>query len=109
MPTRKQRPHPRSLDVLFPKVRVKRCFRGHTQTPEWKALHGCQACRKEGELRAIAELNREQSSKAERDAWYRANPVPHVLEWRETSSGKLTRFAIPRHLQRRGPRRRRRI
>lgn len=48
MPPRKARtskPHPRSLDALFPPPKITRCLRGHSQTPGWTGP--CSTCDKE--------------------------------------------------------------
>lgn len=103
--TRKpKRPHPRSLDALFPAPKVKRCSRGHSQTPEWKKWHGCSTCKKQdaalAEMAEIYRLERQQAATAERLEWQRKLPtLPAVYDMRSTK-GELQRF-YP------GPRRRR--
>lgn len=107
MPTRKKaRPHPRSLDALLPVVRVKRCARGHTQTPTWKAHHGCSTCKKLDALRAETEWATQQEAAAERAHWRTVLPrLPAVYEMRTSREGKLVRFSPGP--KRRGPRGRR--
>jgi hypothetical protein len=104
MPPRKK-PHPRSLDALFgPKPRtvakapVRRCQAGHKQAPTWTTRQPCFKCE---EARAREEL--------ERRALPPLGPVPDVLRVRVVDTGRVITYAIPPHLQRRGPRPRRRI
>lgn len=87
-PRKKAKPHPRSLDALFPKPKVKRCARGHTQTPEWRAAHGCSTCAKIDEAaRLVAEVKARMiddpdEGKREREAWASVLPPlpdPYVL------------------------------
>jgi hypothetical protein len=60
VPTTRKRPpakpHPRSLDALFPVPKVQKCTRGHTQTPAWKRHHGCSTCRKQDAIAEVAKL-----------------------------------------------------
>ncbi len=95
MPPRK-RPHPRSLDALFPKPKVrpvKRCPAGHRMGVDWRPVMGCKTCRDQA---ARADL-------AKRDlpplpsAWP-GGKVPAVLTMIETSTGRVIRHAIPPHL-----------
>lgn len=118
MPPRKRR-HPRSLDALFPRPKkppVKRCPAGHRQTQKWKNGSPCLACDLDAERRARAE-QAALTAVAEREEWSRRLNVGPVLTMIETSTGRVIRHTIPRHLaaqkramdKRRGPRRRRRI
>ncbi len=107
MPPRKK-PHPRSLDALFPrparKVAVKRCAWGHSQTPDWRTVQGCSTCRKREEAEAKRAALSGDAGKAEREEWYRNNPIPDVLTITETSTGRVFRYVIPPHCRkRRGP------
>ena len=101
-PRTRKKPHPRSLDVLFPRPKVKRCIGGHSQTPEWRPMHGCSTCCKEQAERAEQERMAAGGGAAERERWRsRLGPAPAVLEMRVVDTGRLIRFVIPRHLQRR--------
>jgi hypothetical protein len=92
---RKPKPyrHPRSLDALFPAPKPKRCSRGHSQTPEWRAIHGCSTCRKieQAEARKAEVMARSldplyDEGKAEREHWKRVLPRlpdPYVLHSRD--------------------------
>jgi hypothetical protein len=113
MPTRKPKPyrHPRSLDALFPRPVVKRCARGHSQTPEWRMSWGCSTCRKEEEAFAARQLERtyerQISAAVERKAWQKALPQlpdPYVLR---DFHGRVV--GVYRAAARRGPKRRTRI
>lgn len=99
-PPRKKRPHPRSLDALFPKPKVKRCARGHTQTPEWRPLHGCSTCRKIDEAEAYrAEvmarmIDDPDEGKRERESWAAVLPRlpdPYVLRCTDGSRPQVFR------------------
>lgn len=94
MPQRRKpaRPHPRSLDALFPKPRVKRCPAGHTQSPDWRATRGCSTCRRiEDAERLVAEVKARMiddpdEGKREREAWAAVLPSlpdPYVLHSRD--------------------------
>jgi hypothetical protein len=119
-PRKKSRPHPRSLDALFPRPKkppVKRCPAGHSQSQRWKPGDACLTCSLDLERRLRAELAALEGA-AEREEWRRRNgPVPAVLEMRVVDTGRIIRYAIPPHLQaqkraqlkRRGRRRRGRI
>lgn len=87
MPTTRKpppkRPHPRSLDALFPLPKVQKCARGHTQTPQWKRHHGCSTCRKQEEAARLAfsaeakvQARREREQATEQ---LRPLPDPYVL------------------------------
>lgn len=114
MPPRKK-PHPRSLDALFgPKPRtvakapVKRCAGGHRQSASWKAGHGCSTCERDESARLRSEIAAREAA-ADRAAWSAANPTPAVLVMVVTSTGRVIRHSIPKHLMRRpGTRGRRR-
>ena len=80
---------------------MKRCAWGHTQTPEWRATHGCSTCRKREADRAEASLLGAGAGAAEREEWNRLNPAPAVLTWTVVDTGQIVRHAIPRHLMRR--------
>lgn len=111
MPARKKRPHPRSLEALFPIPKVSRCPRGHGQTPMWKRHHGCQTCRKDDAQRAEVErMMATNAGAAEREAWRRIlGPPPLDMSFRTVREGKLIRYTIPPHLMRKpGSRRARR-
>lgn len=98
--------HPRSLDALFPRVRVRRCPRGHTQTPDWRASQGCSTCDK-----ADAAFDRLQREIEERERADQARPVPLLPASFQMvcGDGKVLKFSIPKHLQRKpGSRRARR-
>lgn len=84
MPTaRKSRVHPRSLDALFPRPKVKRCLAGHSQTPEWRPAHGCSTCRKNEK-----EFARRQ--------WERTDERRNAARVeRETEAAKLARLPDP--------------
>lgn len=75
---------------------------------------GCQTCRKNEEEFAARQAERTAERKGanrrEREEWQALlGPPPAALEMRETSTGRLIRFTIPPHMQRRpGSRRRRR-
>lgn len=74
MPTARKKPrvHPRSLDALFPRPKVKRCPAGHSQTPEWRPIHGCSTCRKNEEEFARRQWERTEerrnAARVEREA-----------------------------------------
>jgi hypothetical protein len=107
----RRKPHPRSLDALFPKPAVKRCPAGHRQTQKYRPGDDCLACGLEARRREQAAIDAATGS-AEREEWNRAHPAPAVLEMRVGDTGRVIRFAIPRHLagkRRRGPGRRRGI
>lgn len=108
MPTRtKPYRHPRSLDALFPRPKVRRCSRGHSQTPEWKAHHGCSTCRKQDEEAAERERLRAGAAKAEREAARAAlRPLPDPYVLRDYHGRIVGTF---RAGGRRGPARRARI
>lgn len=110
MPPRK--PHPRSLDALFPRpprVPIKRCAYGHTQTPGWRAVTGCSTCNERVRRETERSNLTGDAGRAEREAWYRDNPVPDVLTMVETSTGRVIRHTIPPRLRKRGPTGRARI
>lgn len=102
------KPHPRSLDALFPKPRtvpkaaVKVCARGHRQSVHWQPMIGCSAC---GLYDEASERIRNHNSRREREEWAKAHPCPPVLTMMITSTGRVLTFSIPKHLMR--PRRRR--
>lgn len=109
MPTTRKpkRPHPRSLDALFPKPKVRRCGRGHGQTPEWRPSRGCSTCRKQDDERALDEQLRQYAGAAEREKWRAILPPlpdPYVLRCTDG-----TRPQVFRACGRRGPARRKRI
>lgn len=99
-PRKKAKPHPRSLDALFPKPKVKRCARGHSQTPEWKPTHGCSTCAKIDEAaRLVAEVKARMiddpdEGKREREAWAATLtplPDPYVLRCTDGSRPQVFR------------------
>ena len=103
--------HPRSLDALFPRPKVRRCARGHSQTPEWRPTRGCLTCRRIDQERENALLfaadGARRAAVAEREHWRQVLPkLPAVIEWRTVHEGKLIRFTIPPHVQRKAASRR---
>lgn len=104
----KSKPHPRSLDALFPKPKVKRCPRGHSQTPEWRPSRGCSTCIKEEAEFAARQWERTEArknaSRIEREteaAKLRPLPDPYIL-WSHDGRRQVFHAA-------RGPRQRSRI
>jgi hypothetical protein len=60
----------------------RKCARGHGQSPEWKATHGCSTCRKQDADSAERERLAAGAAKAEREAAraaLRPLPNPYVL------------------------------
>jgi hypothetical protein len=80
--TRKPKPrvHPRSLDALFPRPKVKRCAHGHSQTPEWRPSWGCSTCRKQEEefTRRQWERTEERKSAARVERLTEAAKLPRL-------------------------------
>jgi hypothetical protein len=105
MPAAKKRPHPRSLDALFPRPKVKRCHAGHSQTPEWRASWGCSTCRKEEEEFARRQWERTDArlnaARLEREEWSAGLGPPPIVMTIRTHDGTVQTFHP-------GPRRRRR-
>lgn len=92
MPPRK-RPHPRSLDALFPRPKkppVKRCGAGHRMGVDWRPVMGCKTCRDQ-EARAAQD-------RAPLPSAWPGGKVPAVLTMRVVDSGRLIVHAIPPHL-----------
>lgn len=106
MPPRK-RPHPRSLDAIFPKPSRPvpgpqlKCGSGHPQSRGWNRERGCARCA------AIAEANRQSAKLAAeaaarpRESVWPGGRVPEVLTMRVHDTGQILRFSIPKHLRRR--------
>lgn len=102
MPPPRKKPHPRSLDALFPVPAVKRCARGHSQTPQWTGP--CSTCRKieEAESRVQWVKDNQLEAKAEREAASAALkplPDPYVL-WTHDGTRQVFRAARGRRRRR---------
>lgn len=100
-----RKPHPRSLDALFPRPKkpaVKRCARGHRQQPDWRPTMGCPFCALYEET---SERIRNHDAKREREEWSARLNVGPVLTHRIVSTGQIVRHVIPPHLQKRRRRR----
>lgn len=97
----RRRPHPRSLDALFPKPKkppVRLCRRGHRLGERnWKLKH-CPKCRAED-----LEAERAADAVAEREEWSRRLNTGPVLTHLIVSTGRIVRNVIPRGLQKRRP------
>ena len=97
------KPQPRTIK----KAPVKRCEGGHIQSARWKPHQGCWQCDRE-EREAANRIGRGEAARAEKAKWREImGPPPAVLEMRVTSTGKLIRYAIPPHLLKKHPARRR--
>ncbi len=106
MPPRK-RPHPRSLDALFPPPARPapppqlKCGKGHPQSRGWTPGRGCQRCASLAEAdRQSAKLAAEAAARPRESVWPDGK-VPFTLVMIETQNGKVHRFTIPKHLRRR--------
>lgn len=106
MPPRK-RPHPRSLDALFPAparpapTPQLQCGKGHPQSRGWTPGRGCQRCASLAEAdRHSAKLAAEAAARPRESVWP-GGRVPEVLTMRVHDTGKVIRYAIPKHLRRR--------
>lgn len=94
---KRRRPHPRSLDALFPRprVRIRRCINGHGQSPAWIPGSVCRACEADG-ARQASSSTAKAAAVADREAWSAANgrPGPHFLMG-PTREGRIIKFSIP--------------
>lgn len=106
MPPRK-RPHPRSLDALFPKAARPepapqlKCGKGHPQSRGWTPGRGCQRCAALAQAdKRTADLARKAQERPRESVWP-GGRVPEVLTMRVHDTGQILRFAIPKHLRRR--------
>ena len=94
---RKKKPHPRSLDALFPRPKkpaVKRCPNGHRQGAAYRPGDPCVVCERD----EWQELSKVEADR-QREEFSRRNPCGPTHTIRVVSTGRLKVYAIPRHLR----------
>ena len=103
MPPRK-RPHPRSLDAIFPRPAPGPqllCGKGHAQSRGWTPKRGCQRCASLAASDRLAAKMAAEAKARPRESVWPGGRVPDVLTMRVHDTGKVIRYSIPKHLRRR--------